>query len=55
MDYGREAIIREDWKKVFDRAELDRVIARMLRIDKVRHADSGSAAASATVVTWPSA
>ncbi len=23
MDYGRESIIKEDWKKVFDRAELD--------------------------------
>ena len=40
MDYGREAIITEDWKKVFDRAELDRVIARMLRIQKVNRAES---------------
>ncbi|HZR53611.1 MAG TPA: phosphogluconate dehydrogenase C-terminal domain-containing protein [Streptosporangiaceae bacterium] len=39
MDYGREAIITEDWKKVFDRAELDRVIARMLRIQKVNRAE----------------
>lgn len=38
MDYGREAIITENWKKVFDRAELDRVIARMLRIQKVNRA-----------------
>lgn len=35
MDYGREAIITEDWKKVFEPAELDRVIARMLRIHRV--------------------
>jgi D-apionate oxidoisomerase len=38
MDYGREAIITEDWKKVFDRAELDRVIARMLHIREVSRA-----------------
>ena len=49
MDYGRQAIITEDWKKVFDRTELDRVIARMLRIDKVNH--TGSPAASAAVTT----
>jgi D-apionate oxidoisomerase len=42
MDYGREAIISGDWKKVFDPAELDRVIARMLHIDKVRRADADS-------------
>lgn len=35
MDYGRETVIAPDWKKVFDRAELDGVIARMLRIEKV--------------------
>lgn len=39
MDYGREAIITEDWKKVFDRAELDRVIARMLHIQKVNRSE----------------
>jgi len=33
MDYGRESIVKDDWKKIFDDAELDRVIARMLRID----------------------
>lgn len=38
MDYGRESIIRDDWKKVFDRSELDHVIARMLRISQVKHA-----------------
>jgi D-apionate oxidoisomerase len=41
MDYGRESIIRDDWKKVFDRSELDTVIARMLRIRQVEHAEAG--------------
>ncbi|GAB7189869.1 phosphogluconate dehydrogenase C-terminal domain-containing protein [Kineococcus sp. NUM-3379] len=36
MDYGRESIVREDWKKVFRDEELDAVIARMLKIDAVR-------------------
>ncbi|GAA4673303.1 phosphogluconate dehydrogenase C-terminal domain-containing protein [Phytohabitans rumicis] len=31
MDYGRETIVRPDWKKIFDDTELDRVIARMLQ------------------------
>lgn len=44
MDYGRESIITEDWKKVFDRSELDTVIARMLRIKQVTHAEAGSSA-----------
>lgn len=47
MDYGRESIIRNDWKKVFDRSQLDYVIARMLRIKQVRQADEDSSAASA--------
>ncbi|MEU8021884.1 phosphogluconate dehydrogenase C-terminal domain-containing protein [Micromonospora haikouensis] len=38
MDYGRETIVRDDWKRIFDDAELDSVIARMLRIDAVRPA-----------------
>ena len=42
MGYGRESIIKDDWKKVFDRAELDRVIARMLRIKQVSHAGTES-------------
>ena len=46
MDYGRESIIREDWKKVFDRSELDTVIARMLRIRQVAHAETGSQASA---------
>jgi D-apionate oxidoisomerase len=40
MDYGRESVITPDWKKVFDRAELDGVIARMLHIEKVIRADA---------------
>jgi hypothetical protein len=33
MDYGRESIVKEDWKKVFDDEELDKVISRMLKIE----------------------
>jgi hypothetical protein len=33
MQYGRETIIRDEWKNIFDRAELDRVITRMLRLE----------------------
>ena len=47
MGYGRESIIRDDWKKVFDRAELDRVIARMLKIKQVRPAGPEPSAATA--------
>jgi hypothetical protein len=36
MGYGRESIIKEDWKKIFDDSQLDEVIAKMLKIDKVR-------------------
>jgi hypothetical protein len=36
MGYGREKIIKEDWKRIFDDAELDSVIAKMLKIDAVR-------------------
>ncbi|MCI2957606.1 NAD(P)-binding domain-containing protein [Agromyces atrinae] len=36
MDYGRESIIKDDWKKIFDDSELDYVIARMLKIDAVK-------------------
>ena len=35
MDYGREAIIKEDWKKVFRDDELDKNLARMLHLDHV--------------------
>lgn len=33
MDYGRESVIKDDWKMIFDDAELDKVIARMLKLD----------------------
>lgn len=35
MDYGRESIIRDDWKKVFTDAELDKNLAMMLHLDKI--------------------
>lgn len=31
--YGHETIIKDDWKRIFDDAELDRVITRMLRLE----------------------
>ncbi|WP_329474755.1 hypothetical protein OG555_23880 [Kribbella sp. NBC_01484] len=31
--YGRETIIKDDWKRIFDDGELDRVITRMLRLE----------------------
>lgn len=35
MDYGREAIIKEDWKKVFRDDELDKNLAKMLHLEKI--------------------
>jgi ketopantoate reductase len=35
MDYGRESIIKEDWKKVFRDDELDKNLARMLHLDHI--------------------
>ena len=35
MDYGREKIIKDDWKKIFDDSELDSVLARMLHLDAI--------------------
>lgn len=35
MDYGRESIIRDDWKKVFTDAELDKNLAMMLHLDRI--------------------
>jgi len=34
MDYGREAIIKDDWKRIWDDSELDSVIATMLKLDR---------------------
>lgn len=36
MDYGREAIIKDTWKNIWDDADLDVVIAKMLKLDKVK-------------------
>jgi D-apionate oxidoisomerase len=33
MDYGRDTIVKDDWKKIFDDSELDGNIARMLHLD----------------------
>jgi len=35
MDYGRESIIKDDWKKIFRDDELDRNLARMLHLDHI--------------------
>lgn len=35
MDYGRESIIKDDWKKVFQDDELDKNLARMLHLDEI--------------------
>ncbi|TWP53612.1 oxidoreductase [Lentzea tibetensis] len=37
MDYGRETIIKDDWKKIFSDDQLDTVIARMLHLDEIKH------------------
>jgi hypothetical protein len=36
MDYGRESIVRDDWKKIFRDDELDKVLARMLHLDAIK-------------------
>jgi hypothetical protein len=35
MDYGRETIVKDDWKKIFDDSELDKVLVRMLHLDAI--------------------
>lgn len=35
MEYGRESIIKEDWKKIFRDDELDKNLARMLHLDRI--------------------
>ncbi|GAA1615140.1 phosphogluconate dehydrogenase C-terminal domain-containing protein [Actinoplanes couchii] len=35
MDYGRDKIIKEDWKSIFDDAELDSVLKKMLHLDHI--------------------
>jgi hypothetical protein len=36
IEYGKETIIRDDWKKVFDDSELENVVARMLKLDTAK-------------------
>ncbi|MDI9275702.1 phosphogluconate dehydrogenase C-terminal domain-containing protein [Pantoea sp. EABMAA-21] len=36
IEYGREKIVKPDWKQIFDQKELDIVIARMLKIDAIK-------------------
>lgn len=35
MDYGREAIIKDDWKRIWDDEDLDRVLAKMLKLTTI--------------------
>lgn len=35
MKYGRESIIKDDWKKIFQDDELDKNLAKMLHLDKI--------------------
>lgn len=35
MDYGRSKLIKDDWKSIFDDAELDRVLKQMLHLDHI--------------------
>ena len=35
MDYGRSAIIKDDWKKIFQDDELDKNLAAMLHLDHI--------------------
>ncbi|MGB7448669.1 MAG: phosphogluconate dehydrogenase C-terminal domain-containing protein [Ornithinimicrobium sp.] len=35
MDYGREAIIKEDWERIWADDDLDRVLAKMLKLDGI--------------------
>jgi hypothetical protein len=36
MDYGRESIIKDDWKKIFSDDQLDLVITRMLHLEGIK-------------------
>jgi hypothetical protein len=35
MEYGRESIIKDDWKKIFSDDQLDHVITRMLHLKEI--------------------
>ena len=41
MDYGRESIVKEDWKKIFRDDELDKNLARMLHLDRIERPLAG--------------
>jgi len=51
MEYGRTAIIREDWKRIFDYDELDKLLAKMLHIDKVERVQTGEEATRTVVAS----
>lgn len=36
IQYGRDTIIKDDWKKIFDDRELDTVIARILKLENIK-------------------
>ena len=36
MDYGRDKIIKDDWKSIFDDDELDHVLKQMLHLDQIQ-------------------
>ena len=36
MKYGRESIIKDDWKKIFQDDELDKNLAAMLHLDEIK-------------------
>ena len=38
IQYGKDTIIKDDWKKIFDDSELDYVIAKMLKLEARRPA-----------------
>ena len=46
MGHGRDLIIKDDWKRVFDDAVLDDTIAKMLGIEQVLDAPSSAGGAS---------
>ena len=35
MDYGRDKIIKEDWKSIFNDDQLDHVLKQMLHLDRI--------------------
>ncbi|GAA0906737.1 phosphogluconate dehydrogenase C-terminal domain-containing protein [Virgisporangium ochraceum] len=35
MDYGRQKLIKDDWRSIFDDAELDSVLKQMLHLDHI--------------------